>query len=252
MANNDLEKISKAFSSTNKTNATRSKSTNSKRSSNSSNGKHYWGKNYYKNPDIVSKNSNTKTSSATNKQVKSSVNNALNEAISGTISNNSNNSSATTSVEKQIKKLPILSKICIIILFLVGVAISIGICFFVCKNDQFEIIGKKNITINVNETYTDLGVTAIGFRTDMKGQVVTEVYKDGEKIDADLSNLDTSEDCVYQIVYKLSNFRFRDARIVRIVNVVTPVEEEPEQSYTPDEEPNPPVIEKLNLLYLNS
>lgn len=252
MANNDLEKISKAFSNTNKTNATGSKSTNSKKTSNSSNGKHYWGKNYYKNPDLVSKNSNTKINSATNKQVKSSVNNALNEAITSTMASSTNGSTKTTGIEKQIKKLPIISKICIVILFLVGVAISIGICFFVCKNDQFEIIGKKNITINVNETYTDLGVTAIGFRIDMRGQVVTEVYKDGEKIDADLSNLDTSEDCVYQIVYKLSNFRFRDARIVRIVNVVTPVEEKPEQSYTPDEVPNPPVIEKLNLVYLNS
>lgn len=232
MADNDLEKIANAFknsnSSTTKNKTASSKSGKSKKTSNSSNGKNYWGKNYYKNPDL-----NNKTSSAVNKKISSSVNKTLDNTISAGL-NNVTTSSQSNVLQKQIKKLPVISKICIIILFIVGVALSIGICYLVCRNDQFEIIGKKNITLNVNDSYTDLGVKAVGFGFDMQNQVTIEVYKDGKKLVNGLEEIDTSKSCTYQIVYKLSNFRFRDAQIIRTINVITPVEEAPEESYNPD------------------
>ncbi len=236
MANNDLEKIAKAFSGSNtSTKKQPTKSTSTKKTSNSSNGKNYWGKNYYKNPDLNNKTTTTKTTSASNKKVNSSVNKALNSAIDIGVSNSTSSSTANTVVSKQIKKLPVISKICIILLFIIGVAVSIGICFFVCRNDQFEIIGKKNITLNVNDTYVDLGVNAVGFGFDMTDSVTIEVYKNEAKLENGLDGIDTSSDALYQIVYKLNNFRFRNAQIIRTINVITPVEEEPEESYTPDE-----------------
>lgn len=229
MADN-LDKITKAFLD-NKAGTAKSKKSSTKKS-NSSNGKNYWGKNYYKNPDLV--NANAK------KAVNKSVNKSLDTVIASGLSNQTSSSSANSVVQKEIRKLPIISKICIIILFLVGVAISIGVCFLVCSNDQFEIIGKKNITLNVFDDYSDLGVKAIGFRCDMTNQVTIEVYKDGKKLEGGLDAIDTTTECVYQIVYKLNNFRFRDAQIIRTVNVIVPLEEKPEDSYNPDNNPTNP------------
>lgn len=232
--NNDLDKIAKAFAN--------SKSGSSKKTSNSSNGKNYWGKNYYKNPDLVSNSSNNKNASSggkstskktnssgksstsksgVNKAISSSVNSTLNKSISNTINNSTNlSSSQSSAVTKQIKKLPLKSKICIVLLFIIGVLIGLGSCYLICRNDQFEIIGQKNITLSIGETYTDEGVKVIGFGKDMSSSVTIEVYKNGAKISNNSTNLDTSEECIYQIMYKLNNFRFRDVQIIRTINVI--------------------------------
>ncbi len=225
MPDNDLDKIAKAFASqnnqmTNKKSTSRAKSNNSKKTSN---GKTYWGKNYYKNPDLKNGNtSKSSTKSSLNKSVSKTLNSTLDKTISNTISNSGASNSQSNAVTKQIKKLPLKSKICIVLLFILGLAIGIGTSLFICRNDQFEILGKKVITLNVGDTYSDAGVTVIGFGIDMSKQVEIEVYKDDNKLANGLSDINTTEECSYQIKYKLNNFRFRNVEIIRTILVLVP------------------------------
>lgn len=250
MPNNDLDKIAKAFSSASKTSSSGSKKNASSGTKSSSSTKNYWGKNYYKNPNLnngsTSKNtqSSVKTSSQSKTTTKpktqssvtsSAVNKGLNNVISNTVTNSGLSSSQSGTINKEIKKLPVKSKICIVLLFIIGVLISLGSCYHICRNDQFEIVGKKTITLNINDSYLDAGAKAIAFSKNISSEIKIEVFKDGNIVEIDPNELDTSAECVYQIFYKLNNFRFRDVKIARTIIVISPEEVPPEEDAYDDE-----------------
>lgn len=145
------------------------------------------------------------------------------------------NSNSQSSMEKAIKKLPAISKIIIVFLFILGVATSFFVCKFICRNDCFEINGKKSFSLSVGETYTDEGVTVIGFGQDLTTKVTVKVFKDGEELSG-LDQIDTSQEAVYQILYTVNSFRFKEVELIRTVTVVsdqTEDYEEEEESYNP-------------------
>lgn len=147
----------------------------------------------------------------------------------------STSSNSQPSMEKEIKKLPTISKIIIVFLFILGVAASFFVCKFICRNDCFEINGKKSFSLSVGETYTDEGVTVIGFGQDLTTKVTVKVFKDGEELSG-LDQIDTSQEAVYQILYTVNSFRFKEVELIRTVTVVsdqTEDYEEEEESYNP-------------------
>ena len=93
-------------------------------------------------------------------------------------SNNKTNRNAyfAKKAKSEAKKLPNIAKIFIVFFFILGVAASFLVCHFLCKNDCFEINGKKSYSISVGETYIDDGVKVIGFGQDLTEKVTVKVY----------------------------------------------------------------------------
>lgn len=165
--------------------------------------------NFYKNFGKVVKNSTSTNKSKTNKNTSNK--------------NAKNNSTTGNFLEKSAKKLPAISKIIIAFFFIAGVVVSFLACKIICKNDCFEINGKKSISILVNDEYIDEGVKVITFGFDANSKVTIEVYENNTKLNG-LEDIDTSKETTYQIVYKVSSIRFKDIQLIRTVTVV-PVEE---------------------------
>ena len=78
---------------------------------------------------------------------------------------------------------------------------------YLTKNDTFELIGDKNITLEINETYTEQGVKIISFGKDLKNEVKIE------------SNLDTSKEGVYTIIYTINSSRYKNIKRVRYITI---------------------------------
>ncbi|MBQ3048001.1 MAG: DUF5011 domain-containing protein [Clostridia bacterium] len=131
--------------------------------------------------------------------------------------------------EKAIKKLPKKSKIAIALFFLIGAVIAYFGASFICKNDCFEIYGKKSIVIEVNTTYTDDGAKMIAFGQDASQKLTIEVYKDSQKLNG-LEDIDTSLPGTYQIVYKSNSIRFKDVQLIRTVTITEVNPEEPPEA----------------------
>ena len=139
--------------------------------------------------------------------------------------------------ETSAKKLPSIAKIIIAFFFILGTAASFFVLQFVCKNDCFEINGKKAFSISVNETYVDEGVKIIAFGKNISDQVKITIYKGNEVIE-NFDQIDTSEEGVYQIMYTIDSFRFKDVKLIRTLTIVSDETEDyenEEDSYTPEE-----------------
>lgn len=129
------------------------------------------------------------------------------------------NNSTKTRAEKDIKKLPVKGKICIFLFFLIGLAVSYFAMTTMCKNDYFIINGTKNITVTLNDSYIDAGASAVAFGKDAKDKIQIEVYENNTLVGS-LDKIDTSKEATYQIVYTVSSIRFKDIKLIRVLNVI--------------------------------
>jgi len=146
---------------------------------------------------------------------------------SNTTSTTSTNKTFTASPEKTLKKMPNIAKAIITLFFIIGLVSSFFVCKLICKNDCFEINGKKSYSLTVGSDYIDEGVKVIGFGADLNSKVNITVYKNGEQIEG-LNQIDTSEEAVYQIVYTVSSIRFKDVKLIRTLTIVPEEIVEPE------------------------
>lgn len=82
---------------------------------------------------------------------------------------------------KELKKIDAKTWIIAILVLVIGVGIGVGAWFLTSKNDCFEIIGTSELTLTLEETYTDEGVKIVSFNKDISGEVVieTDLKKDG-------------------------------------------------------------------------
>ena len=127
----------------------------------------------------------------------------------------------------------------IVFCFVIGIVASFFACKFICRNDCFEINGTKNISIVVGDKYNDQGVTVIGYGFDLTSKVNIEVYFNNTKLNG-LDEIDTSIEGLYQIVYTVSSFRFRDVKLIRTINIVA--DELPEEDAVTQPEETPPSV----------
>lgn len=107
-----------------------------------------------------------------------------------------------------VKKTHIATIMCAILFLVLGV---LGGWFgykTISKNDTFELVGKKEITLSVGETYTELGAKIVAFGKDVSGDVeITGV-------------VDVNTEGTYFVTYTINNFKFKDVKKVRTVKVV--------------------------------
>ena len=111
-------------------------------------------------------------------------------------------------IEKVKKKHPI-AFIVVIALFAVGIFGGYFTVKTLTKNDTFELIGEKYITLTLGQSYQDEGAKAVFFGKDISGEIVTE------------NNIDYSSVGQYYIKYEYSNFLYKDITIYRYVTIVS-------------------------------
>ena len=95
-----------------------------------------------------------------------------------------------------------------LMLFLVlGIASGYSASLHLTKDDKFELLGDKNINLNLNETYNELGASVISFGKNLDDKIHIE------------SNVDTSKEGEYVVIYTVNSLKYKDIRRVRYVTV---------------------------------
>lgn len=131
---------------------------------------------------------------------------------------NLNKDKKEKSVKKITKKLSAKTKVAMFLFFIIGVVASYFGGSIICKNDCFEINGKKSIVIEAGQTYVDEGVKVIAFGQDADSKVIVEVFKDNTKLEG-LDQIDTTTPATYQIVYKVNSLRYKNIQLIRTITI---------------------------------
>ena len=125
-------------------------------------------------------------------------------------------------VEKYVKKLPLLVKVVAVILFVVAAFSSFVVANTIQKNDRFELVGEKVITLNVGGTYTepelDQAIECISFGRDA---IDTVSINESETTYDPLTS--TQKEGTYYIVYQTSDFKYSSITRIRTI-IVSEVE----------------------------
>ena len=125
-------------------------------------------------------------------------------------------SKAKREIKKEVKKISTLSWLFIAMFFAIG-CVGGGFAYAqVIKNDTFEVIGDKQITLNIGDayTYTEQGVKIISHGKDISGKV---------KIQTNIPTggvLDTSDVGEYFVIYTVDDLRFGNIQKVRVIEIV--------------------------------
>lgn len=123
--------------------------------------------------------------------------------------------------KKYFKKLPIVTKVIAVLVFLVSLVGTFGVSIVIQKNDKFELKGEKVITMYVGGSYTEPSLNdAIECISFGRNVINTVSINESETT----YNKETSplEAGVYYIVYNTSDFKYSDITRIRkiIVNEV--------------------------------
>lgn len=149
-----------------------------------------------------------KTASKTSKKAES--------GISLNLSKKSKNSA-----KKVARKVGLKALIIFFACLVLGAAIGSGAWAIVCRNDCFEIVGQDNISLQMNETYTDEGVKIVAFGRDEKQSVSIETdltkNEDGTYSATDVGT--------YYIKYISSCLKYGKIFKVEKIRLITFVEE---------------------------
>ena len=119
--------------------------------------------------------------------------------------------SSKSQIKKIQRRYPLSFFIVVLVLILAVIA-GYFTCKTLTKNDKFEIIGEKTITLEFGDEYIDQGAKAVAFGKDISSQIRTE------------SNVDYDNVGEYYIKYFVDNilykdvFRYRYIKIVEVAN----------------------------------
>lgn len=167
--------------------------------------KHYWGKNAHLANGEGS--SSSKKNSSTGKKVAAGVTLGV----------------ATTVVAKSAKRTNSKTLAAIIISFILALAIGLGVCFVMGKNDEFTLLGDEVIYLSTEETYKDDGVKIIEYGMDISKNAVVKtnlkVNEDGEYY-ADEELLASGPNQFY-ICYTVKSIKFGFVYNVQKIRLIT-------------------------------
>ena len=167
--------------------------------------KHYWGKNAHLSNGEGS--SSSKKNSSTGKKVAAGVTLGI----------------ATTVVAKKAKRTNSKTLAAIIISFILALAIGLGVCFVMGKNDEFTLLGDEVIYLSTEETYKDDGVKIIEYGMDISKNAVVKtnlkVNEDGEYY-ADEELLASGPNQFY-ICYTVKSIKFGFVYNVQKIRLIT-------------------------------
>lgn len=108
-----------------------------------------------------------------------------------------------------IKKTNGLTIFLVALFFVVGVLGGVGGYYFLSKNDEFLLVGEKEITIALNSEYVEQGVKVISFGKDKS----KEVSITGE--------VDVTKPGKYTITYTSNDIKFKNVKRVRTITVLS-------------------------------
>ena len=129
-----------------------------------------------------------------------------------------------SALAKSVKKLSALSICLIVLFFVIGVGAGYFTVYSITKDDTFEVLGQKNITLNVGDEYTyeELGVKAIAYGKDISGDVKIEYH--GFTISSGgTAIIDTSAENEFYVVYTFDDGKFGKITKIRFITIVQEV-----------------------------
>ncbi len=93
---------------------------------------------------------------------------------------------------------------------------------YLTKNDTFTMQGEDFVTISMNESYNDLGVTAVVFGQDKTGEVTTKYYyrEDISYEAKECEKVDTSVAGYYYAVYTLDGTPYHGVELIRTIEIL--------------------------------
>ena len=122
-------------------------------------------------------------------------------------------------VTKYIKKLPMVTKVIAVIVFLVSLVGSFGVTTILQKNDKFELKGEKVITMYVGGSYSEPSINdaieCISFGRDVTSSVI--LNESETTYDEATSPLEAG---TYYIVYNTSDFKYSEITRIRTIVVI--------------------------------
>ena len=120
--------------------------------------------------------------------------------------------------EKYFKKMPAFTKFLAVVFFLVAAIGTFGVSTVLQKNDRFELIGEKIITMNVGGSYTEPELTkaieCISFGRNVTNTV--SINKEETTYNKDESTLKAG---TYYIVYETTDFKYSSITRIRTIVV---------------------------------
>lgn len=126
---------------------------------------------------------------------------------------------ATVGAVKAAKKMSGKSIAVIFICFILALAIGVGVCFFLGRNDKFDMLGAEQIYLAVNEKYSDEGVDIkeFGINLSKKAIVDTDLKSDGN------GNYYADSAGDYYIAYTVKSLKFGliyPVQKIRLISVI--------------------------------
>ena len=123
--------------------------------------------------------------------------------------------------KKKVRRIHPLSFVVWILALGLGIGIGAGACMFICRNDGFELIGKKEIIVPVEEgktyDYTDKGVKVISFGRDVSKRV--QVSTNMTEVEDGVYSFDASKEGLYYLIYTIDDPRFGEIKRIRTITV---------------------------------
>ena len=111
-------------------------------------------------------------------------------------------------IEKVKKKHPI-AFIIVIWMFAVGIFGGYFTIKTLTKNDIFELVGEKYITLSLGQIYQDQGAKAVFFGKDISSEIVSE------------NNIDFTKAGQYYIKYEYSNAFYKNIVKYRYITIIS-------------------------------
>ena len=122
--------------------------------------------------------------------------------------------------KKAVKGVGVKGWLVAVLVLIFGIGVGLGSFFVICKNDNFELIGKDELIITTEEKYTDDGVNIVAFGKDISGDV---------KIDTDMKIDDDGRfysDVIgtHYITYYTTELKYGSIFKVQKIRLITVVE----------------------------
>lgn len=132
---------------------------------------------------------------------------------------------ASVGAVKAAKKMSGKSFVVVFVCFILALAVGVGVCFFLGRNDKFDFIGNEELSLTLNETYADEGVEIKEFGLDIsKKATVKTNLKQNEK-----GEYYAEETGTYYMIYSVKSLKFGliyPTQKIRLITFVEPSEGE--------------------------
>ena len=140
----------------------------------------------------------------------------------------------TRKLNSKVKKIGIKAILIILLVTIIGGGIGLGVCWFVSRNDCFEIVGMDEITLTLRDEesstfgedniYYDEGVKVISFGRDISKDAYIETdlkrHEDGGYY--------ADEVGTYYIIYKTNDIKYGKIFTIQRIRLITFVESTPD------------------------